>query len=280
MRRLSLFSTACLAMAGLTVSPLLDTGLDLESGAVFDTQAQAAAKGPSGLPLPRFVSLKAKRVNLRVGPGQNYAVAWLYTKAGVPMEVIQEYDNWRRVRDAEGTEGWVYQSLLSGERTAVTAPWKMGEAKDEFIDMLWTMAHYEDGPIAVRYPRGAGIGAKPKNEPHLLEIGKGELVHDGQDVALIGLGFVHDLAVEARRQLEDQGYSVALLNPRFIKPLDTELILDVARRCKVICTFEDHVLKNGFGASIIELLHEQGIDTPVERVGWPGEFVRHLFLHL
>jgi len=135
MRRLSLFSAACLAVAGLTVSPLLETGLDLEAGAVFDTQAQAAAKGPSGLPLPRFVSLKAKRVNLRVGPGQNYAVAWLYTKAGVPMEVIQEYDNWRRVRDAEGTEGWVYQSLLSGERTAVTAPWKMDEAKDEFIDM-------------------------------------------------------------------------------------------------------------------------------------------------
>ncbi len=147
--------------------------------------------------------------------------------------------------------------------------------EDEFVDMLWTMAHYEDGPIAVRYPRGAGAGATPKEAPHLLEIGKGELVHDGQDVALIGLGFVHDLAVEARTKLEDQGYSAALVNPRFIKPLDEELILDVARRCKVICTFEDHVLKNGFGASIIELLHEHGVDTPVERVGWPDEFVEH-----
>lgn len=135
MRRLSFFSAACLALAGLTVSPMLEASLSLEAGAGFVTQAQAAAKGPSGLPLPRFVSLKAKRVNLRVGPGQAYAVAWLYTKAGVPMEVIQEYDNWRRVRDAEGTEGWVYQSLLSGERTAVTAPWKMGEAPDDYIDM-------------------------------------------------------------------------------------------------------------------------------------------------
>jgi SH3-like domain-containing protein len=70
------------------------------------------------------VSLKATRVNLRIGPGRDYAVAWLYTSPGVPMEVIQEYDNWRRVRDAEGTEGWVYQSLLSGERTATAAPWK------------------------------------------------------------------------------------------------------------------------------------------------------------
>ena len=119
MRRLSLFAATGLALTGLTLSPMLGTGPD--SG--FAARAQAAAKGPSGLPLPRFVSLKAKRVNLRVGPGQDYAVAWLYTKSGVPMEVIQEYDNWRRVRDAEGTEGWVYQSLLSGERTAMTAPW-------------------------------------------------------------------------------------------------------------------------------------------------------------
>ena len=147
--------------------------------------------------------------------------------------------------------------------------------EDEFADMLWTMAHYEDGPIAVRYPRGAGVGAPPKEQPRLLEIGKGELVHEGCDVALIGLGFVHHLAVEAREKLEAQGHSAALVNPRFIKPLDKELILKVAKRCKVICTFEDHVLKNGFGASIIELLHDAGINTPVERIGWPDEFVEH-----
>ncbi len=147
--------------------------------------------------------------------------------------------------------------------------------EDEFSDMLWTMSQYDDGPTAIRYPRGAGVGAKPKENPHLLEIGKGELVKDGSDVALIGLGFVHNLAVEAGEELEAQGYSVALVNPRFIKPLDEELILDVAKRCKVICTFEDHVLKNGFGASIIELLHDAGVDTPVERIGWPDEFVEH-----
>ncbi len=147
--------------------------------------------------------------------------------------------------------------------------------EDEFSDMLWTMSQYDDGPTAIRYPRGAGVGAKPKENPRLLEIGKGELVKDGSDVALIGLGFVHNLAVEAGEELEAQGYSVALVNPRFIKPLDEELILDVAKRCKVICTFEDHVLKNGFGASIIELLHDAGVDTPVERIGWPDEFVEH-----
>lgn len=85
-------------------------------------------RGPSGLPLPRFVSLKAARVNMRVGPGKQYAVSWRYMKAGLPLEILQEYDNWRRVRDAEGAIGWVHGSLLSGKRTAVTAPW--GKSND------------------------------------------------------------------------------------------------------------------------------------------------------
>ena len=92
-------------------------------------------KGASGLPLPRFVSLKSKRVNIRIGPSTDYAVAWMYMKSGTPMEIIQEYDNWRRVRDADGTEGWVNQALLSGERTAVAAPWMRGKEEDVFVNM-------------------------------------------------------------------------------------------------------------------------------------------------
>ncbi len=102
------------------------------AGAVLPTLA-VAAEGPSGLPLPRFVSLKSGRVNSRIGPGVNYSVDWLYLKAGLPMEVIQEYDNWRRVRDADGAEGWVNQSLLSGRRTAIAAPWQKG--KDVTVDL-------------------------------------------------------------------------------------------------------------------------------------------------
>lgn len=97
--------------------------------------AQSAGKGASGLPLPRFVSIKAERVNLRVGPGRDYAVTWMYTRSGVPMEIIQEYDNWRRVRDADGTEGWIYQSLLSGRRTGIAAPWKRASESQNFIKM-------------------------------------------------------------------------------------------------------------------------------------------------
>jgi SH3-like domain-containing protein len=101
------------------------------TGSAQPAQAQSAgqnvARGPSGLPLPRFVSLKSGRVNARVGPGLNYAVEWLYMKPGLPMEILQEYDNWRKVRDSDGAEGWINQSLLSGKRTGITAPWQRGK---------------------------------------------------------------------------------------------------------------------------------------------------------
>ena len=90
-------------------------------------QSQSVQRGPSGLPLPRFVSLKSSQVNMRVGPGKQYSVAWRYTKSGLPFEIIQEYDNWRRVRDADGTMGWVHGSLLSGERTGIALPWRRQE---------------------------------------------------------------------------------------------------------------------------------------------------------
>jgi SH3-like domain-containing protein len=82
---------------------------------------------PSGQPLPRFVSLKSPRVNMRKGPGEDYAVSWIYTRPGLPVEVVQEFDNWRRIRDSDGTEGWVFQGLLTGKRTAVVAPWEKGD---------------------------------------------------------------------------------------------------------------------------------------------------------
>ncbi len=110
--------------SALAVLGLAAVGISTPSATA---SAQTAAVGPSGLPLPRFVSLKSGRVNLRIGPGLNYPVDWLYLKSGVPMEIIQEYDNWRRVRDAEGAEGWINQSLLSGRRTAIAAPWERGK---------------------------------------------------------------------------------------------------------------------------------------------------------
>ena len=76
----------------------------------------------SGLPVPRFVSLKSDRVNVRAGPNKDQEVRWVYTRAGMPVEITAEFENWRRIRDWEGAEGWVYHSLLSGKRTAVVVP--------------------------------------------------------------------------------------------------------------------------------------------------------------
>jgi len=84
--------------------------------------AHAAKDSPtvtSGLPIPRYVSLKSDHVNVRAGPTKDNDVAWVYTRAGLPVEVTAEFENWRRVRDSEGSEGWVYHSMLSGRRTAV-----------------------------------------------------------------------------------------------------------------------------------------------------------------
>lgn len=86
------------------------------------------ATGPSGLPLPRFVSLKSDRVNVRKGPSSDHAVSWVFTRKGMPVEIIAESDHWRRIRDSEGAEGWVYKSLLDGERTGMVAPWRDAEA--------------------------------------------------------------------------------------------------------------------------------------------------------
>jgi 1-deoxy-D-xylulose-5-phosphate synthase len=147
--------------------------------------------------------------------------------------------------------------------------------EEEFVDMLWTMVNYNQGPIAIRYPRGAGTGARPKAQPKLLEIGKAEVVRHGQDVALFGLGNMFSLAEETAKRLEEQGFSVALINPRWIKPLDVGTLEFFARRVEVICTFEDHVLHNGFGCAVVEQLTDSQIATPVVRIGWPDQFIEH-----
>lgn len=73
----------------------------------------------SGLPIPRFVSLKPEEVNVRTGPGTRYPIAWVYRRQGMPVEVVEEYDLWRKIRDAEGTTGWVHKTMLAGTRNAV-----------------------------------------------------------------------------------------------------------------------------------------------------------------
>jgi SH3-like domain-containing protein len=106
--------------------------------------AGAIATGTvSGLPVPRFVSLKADRVNVRTGPNRDQEVRWVYTRAGMPVEITAEFENWRRIRDWEGAEGWVYHSLLSGKRTAVVVP----NLKEELVP-LYESADVESAVVA------------------------------------------------------------------------------------------------------------------------------------
>lgn len=84
--------------------------------------AALAQDNPSGLPLPRFVTTRSHPINVRVGPGTRYDIAWSYSVSGVPVEIVAEFDTWRKIRDVEGDEGWVHQSLLSGDRAGYATP--------------------------------------------------------------------------------------------------------------------------------------------------------------
>ncbi|MBS0536191.1 MAG: aspartyl-trna synthetase [Proteobacteria bacterium] len=138
------------------------------AGTTGGAPASDLATGPvSGLPIPRFVSLKSDRTNVRGGPNKDQDVRWVYTRAGMPVEVTAEFENWRRIRDWEGAEGWVYHSLLSGRRTAVIVPTK----KDDLVPL-----YQEPNPASAVMARlQAGVLAQIKNcDGHWCEIaGKG-----------------------------------------------------------------------------------------------------------
>ncbi len=124
--------------------------------AALPAAAQAPAPGGrlgTGLPVPRYVSLKTDRVNLREGPSKDHRTAWVFQRAGLPVEIVAEYETWRRIRDAEGTEGWVLHSLLSGRRTALVMPWAKGEVPpipllDEADERSAVVARLQPGVIA------------------------------------------------------------------------------------------------------------------------------------
>jgi SH3-like domain-containing protein len=94
----------------------------LAFGALAASLARAA-EGASGLPLPRFATTRSSPINVRVGPGTRYDIAWVYVKPGTPVEIVQEFDTWRKIRDFDGSMGWVHQNLLSGKRAGLAAPW-------------------------------------------------------------------------------------------------------------------------------------------------------------
>ena len=147
--------------------------------------------------------------------------------------------------------------------------------EDELVDMLHTSLHLS-GPGFIRYPRGAGAGAPIKAEPVTLPIGQAEVLKVGTQIILWALGNMVPEALRLAQRLErEEQLSVGVVNARFAKPLDRNLLLSQAAVVPLIVTLEDHVLAGGFGSAVLETLQEAHCTTPVERIGWPDRFIEH-----
>jgi len=152
--------------------------------------------------------------------------------------------------------------------------------EDELADMMYT-AMLHEGPSAIRYPRGSGPGTAVKAQPVALAIGKAEIVqdvnHEGghADVAIFGLGAMLPEALRLADMLEREGFSAAVINPRFAKPVDRDVVEQFGGKCGLLVTLEDHVLAGGFGSAVLETVNDLELSVPVVRVGWPDEFIEH-----
>jgi 1-deoxy-D-xylulose-5-phosphate synthase len=147
--------------------------------------------------------------------------------------------------------------------------------ENELQHMLHTALQH-DGPIAVRYPRGAALGVALDDAPQRLPIGKAEVLRRGPDVALLGIGLGVEAAMQAAEQLATEGVSATVVNARFVKPLDRDLILELASTVGRLITIEENALAGGFGSAVWELLEHEGVhDCRLHRVGVPDEFVEH-----
>ena len=151
--------------------------------------------------------------------------------------------------------------------------------EDELADMMFTATKINH-PTFIRYPRGAAEGVPVKAEPQLLEVGKAlvqqNFANNGQrKVALFGLGPMNAIAKQAAAQLVADGFDVAVINPRFTKPIDSATHEAFGREAELIVTLEDHVLMGGYGSAVLELFNEKSVATPVARIGWPDQFIEH-----
>ena len=146
--------------------------------------------------------------------------------------------------------------------------------EDMLADMMYT-AMLHEGPSAIRYPRGTGPNCAVKPSPRRVEIGTAEVLREGHDVAVFALGAMMEEGERLVEMLEAQGLSAALIDPRFAKPIDRQMVERYGRRCGLVITLEDHVLAGGFGSAMLEVLNDLELTTPVVRVGWPDSFIEH-----
>lgn len=147
--------------------------------------------------------------------------------------------------------------------------------EDELRHMLKTAVEYTGGPIALRYPRGSGVGVSMLGEPHILPIGRGELLREGNDLTLIGIGATVLAMQRAAEILAEEGIEATVINARFVKPLDERLILEWVGRTGNVITAEDAVAAGGFGSAVLELLTREEIKVPSATLGIPDRFFDH-----
>lgn len=147
--------------------------------------------------------------------------------------------------------------------------------EDELVDMMKTGLDRK-GQTFIRYPRGAGVGVQIKEDAEVLEIGKAELIRDGDDIMIWALGtMVQDALKLANKITAEQGLHVGVVNARFAKPVDAELLTEHAQRCRTLITMEDHTVVGGFGTACTDALNDAGIAKPICKIGWPDHFVEH-----
>ncbi len=147
--------------------------------------------------------------------------------------------------------------------------------EQELRDMLYTATLYKKGPIAMRYPRGNALGVEIKPFAQ-IPIGKGEIVEKGTDAAIIAIGNMVDMGLKARTELAKESIDIEVVNARFVKPLDAELLKDVFSRHKKVITIEDNVITGGFGSAVLEFMNQHNIkDVDLIVHGLPDKFIEH-----
>jgi len=144
--------------------------------------------------------------------------------------------------------------------------------ENEFLDMLNT-AFSIDGPVAIRYPRGVGAGVKIEEQRHCLEVGKARILREGKDLGVLAIGRTVEMAKDLVAILSGYGIEATLLDARFVKPLDADMIQSLAQCQERLVTIEDNCLQGGFGSAVVELLADHNIHTDIIRLGIPDEFV-------
>ena len=176
-----------------------------------------------------------------------------------------------------GEDGATHQGLydIAFLRTLPNMVVMAPKDENELRHMLKT-AIYHQGPAALRYPRGSGLGVPLDPEMKELEIGKGEVIQDGSDIAIFAYGHTVEWAQKVADKFEKEGVSVAVINARFAKPVDKELIVKYALKTRCLITTEEHSLKGGFGSAVLEALQEeQVVNIPVKCIGLGDIVLEH-----